>query len=125
MQSPCFHPLHHSHATQLHPTAAPALSLQAGLTALEVSRQIAAARAAEAKADPPLFVDPYAPLLEGGALAESCGSRKAACDVISTQYIDESMMNAMAATNVSTINKGEDYRQVCSRRVQRSEEQEV
>ena len=86
--------------------------MQAGLTALEVSRQIAAARAAEAKAEQPLFIDPYAELLAEGGGAIAGSSSTAACDVVSTQYIDESIMNAMASTNVSTINKGEDYRQV-------------
>jgi hypothetical protein len=32
-------------------------------------------------------------------------------DVIATQYIDESLQNAMAATNVNSIQSG-DYRQV-------------
>ena len=33
-------------------------------------------------------------------------------DIIATKYLDECLLNAVAAVNINTINKG-DYRRVC------------
>ncbi|KAF8065520.1 MTS1 [Scenedesmus sp. PABB004] len=76
---------------------------------LEVSRSLAAARAAEAARPEPLVCDPFAAALAGPG--GSAAPDAALLDVVATRYIDESLLNAMAATNVNTIASG-DYRQV-------------
>lgn len=78
---------------------------------IEVSRSIAAARAAESSRPDALVMDPHAALLAGSSNAEQQQEQQALLDVIATRYIDESLLNAMAATNVNSI-QGGDYRQV-------------
>lgn len=79
--------------------------------AIEVSRSIAAARAAESSLPEGLFTDPFAAQLLGGQQQQQHDEQKQLLDVIATRYIDESLLNAMAATNVNSIQSG-DYRQV-------------
>jgi hypothetical protein len=79
---------------------------------IEVSRSIAAARAAESSLPDGLFTDPFAAQLLGGQQQqEQQLQQEQLLDVIATRYIDESLLNAMAATNVNSIQSG-DYRQV-------------
>lgn len=80
----------------------------ANLRPLEVSSSIAAARAGESSRPDALFQDPYAAAL-CGQQASSSSSMQAAMDVVATQYIDESLQNAMDAHNVNSIQEG-DYR---------------
>jgi O-methyltransferase involved in polyketide biosynthesis len=82
-----------------------------------VSSSIAAARAAESSRPDALFQDPYAAALCGRDSNNSSGSsssvdvtsQAAVMDVIATQYIDESLWNAMEATSINSIQAG-DYR---------------
>uniref|UniRef100_A0A383WNK8 S-adenosyl-L-methionine-dependent methyltransferase n=1 Tax=Tetradesmus obliquus TaxID=3088 RepID=A0A383WNK8_TETOB len=79
---------------------------------IEVSRSIAAARAAESSLPDGLFADPFAAqLLDGQQQQQQQQQHEELLDVIATRYIDESLQNAMAATNVNSIQSG-DYRQV-------------
>ncbi|GBF93628.1 hypothetical protein Rsub_06350 [Raphidocelis subcapitata] len=77
---------------------------------IEVSRELAAARAAESRLGPEkaLFSDPWAELLSEGAEARG---DEAALDVLATRYIDECLMNAVDQVSVNSISDGE-YRQV-------------
>lgn len=88
----------------------------ASLRPLEVSSSIAAARAAENSRPDALFQDPYAATLCGrdingssGSSNEAGASQAAVMDVVATQYIDESLANAMEATSINSIQDG-DYR---------------
>eukprot|EP00879_Flechtneria_rotunda_P028693 GHRR01030903.1.p1 GENE.GHRR01030903.1~~GHRR01030903.1.p1 ORF type:complete len:432 (+),score=161.51 GHRR01030903.1:347-1642(+) len=92
---------------------------------IEVSRSIAAARVTESSRPDCLFSDSYAAVLcnqeDGSSSSTTSGSASAASsseaqqevamNVIATRYIDECLLNAMAATNVNSIHSG-DYRQV-------------
>ncbi|WIA16552.1 hypothetical protein OEZ85_013224 [Tetradesmus obliquus] len=79
---------------------------------IEVSRSIAAARAAESSLPEGLFADPFAAqLLDSKQQQQQEQQQEQLLDVIATRYIDESLLNAMAATNVNSIQSG-DYRQV-------------
>jgi O-methyltransferase involved in polyketide biosynthesis len=91
---------------------------QAALRPLEVSSSIAAARAAESSRPDALFQDPYAAVLSGQQQQQrqppsdagvSAAEQDAAMDVIATRYMDESVLNAMDATNINSIQSG-DYR---------------
>lgn len=88
---------------------------------LEVSSSIAAARAAESRRVDALFQDHYAAALSGHQSISSAndpgngGSSQQMCDehtvmdVIATRYIDESVMNAVNATSINSIQSG-DFR---------------
>jgi O-methyltransferase involved in polyketide biosynthesis len=89
---------------------------------LEVSSSIAAARATESSRPDALFQDPYAAALcsqqpssnssssgSAGASSNLPSAQQVAMDVIATQYIDESLLNAMDATSINSIQAG-DYR---------------
>jgi O-methyltransferase involved in polyketide biosynthesis len=81
---------------------------------IEVSRSMAAARAAESSLPEGLFSDPFAAQLiatQQQQQQQQQHQNEALLDVIATRYIDESLLNAMAATNVNSIQSG-DYRQV-------------
>jgi hypothetical protein len=100
---------------------------QPGEAALKVSRQIAAARAAEGARPDSLFSDPFAVTLAQAQPAHTETLREQQepqgeqgreqheqqLDAIATRYIDESLLNAMSMTSVNTIQSGE-YRQVCA-----------
>jgi hypothetical protein len=78
---------------------------------IEVSHSMAAARAAESSLPDGLFTDPFAAQLLDTQQQQQQQQDEALLDVIATRYIDESLLNAMAATNVNSIQSG-DYRQV-------------
>eukprot|EP00195_Chlamydomonas_chlamydogama_P015189 CAMPEP_0202889950 /NCGR_PEP_ID=MMETSP1392-20130828/486_1 /ASSEMBLY_ACC=CAM_ASM_000868 /TAXON_ID=225041 /ORGANISM="Chlamydomonas chlamydogama, Strain SAG 11-48b" /LENGTH=285 /DNA_ID=CAMNT_0049573403 /DNA_START=205 /DNA_END=1059 /DNA_ORIENTATION=- len=89
-----------------------------GVRPLDLSRRLARSRQLEGQQPDPLFQDPYASALAATGPQEqheatSSGglSLITAQDIIATKYMDETLMNALAATSVNRINKG-DYRQV-------------
>jgi len=110
--------------------------------ALEAAAQLAASRLAESRRPDALFNDPFAELLAradgqagaaGGASDESvttagtlatttataaatttatAAAAAALLDAVATRYLDECLLNAAAATSVTRMARGEDYRQV-------------